>query len=118
MFAEPQTVTVNAVPESLPRVAFGERRGVFQDLDAGIVLTISHTSGKGRRRTTVRLDFNKTAADPLLDGVSKQYSMSTLQIIDTPIVGFDSAEVEANAKALADWVVATGNLSKAVNGES
>lgn len=116
MFSEPQTVTIATVAKPLPRVSFGDYKGIFED-SQGRRLTIGHTFGR-RNRHTVRLDITKTAADPLLDGVSKQYSMSTLVIIDIPPVGFSVTEQADNAKALADFVANATNLSKVVGGES
>lgn len=119
MFSEPQTVTVNAVAKNLPRVSFGDRSGTFLVDDAGTVyqLRISHAIGK-RNRRTVRLDTTKTAADPLLDGVSRQYSMSAYLVIDHPLVGFNATETEQITQALVDWLDAAGTLTKVVGGES
>lgn len=117
MFSEPQSVTVGAVAEDLPRVSFGNFNGIFEDSTAGLRLSIAHQNG-ARHRRTVRLDFTKVAADPLLDGVSKPYSMSAYLVIDHPRVGFDAASIEANAKALVGWLAVTGNLTKVVGGES
>lgn len=117
MFTEPQTVTVSTVGKTLPRTAFGDRRGTFHSVTDGIKLLVSHNSGK-REASTVRIDFTKIAADPLLDGVSKPYSMSAYLTINYPSVGFSAAEIQANAKALNDWLAVAGNLTKVVNGES
>lgn len=117
MFTEPQSVTVNAATIELPRTAFGDRNGLFESVADGIRLRISHVLGK-RTRRQVRFDFTKTAADPLLDGVSRQYSMSAYLVIDQPQVGFDLAETETNVKALVDWCAVAGNLTKVTNGES
>jgi hypothetical protein len=117
MFSEPQSVTVNAVAASLPRVAFADRSGTFQVTDGSLTLKIAHDL-RNRNRRTVRLDFVKTAADPLLDGVSRQYTMSTYVVIDHPKVGFSNTEVENNLKALKDWLATTGNITKVVGGES
>jgi hypothetical protein len=117
MYSEPQTVTVNAVAKPLPRISFGDRKGIFEDSSAGLRLTFGHTVGR-RNRHTERLDITKTAADPLLDGVSKQYSMSVTLVIDIPPVGFSPAEVNFNAKALLDHAGNPANLAKLVGGES
>ncbi len=117
MFAEPQSVTVNAVAKSLPRVSFGDRKGTFSTSIGDIGLTISHDL-KSRNRRNVRLDFAKTAADPLLDGVSRQYTMSAYVVVDHPKVGFDNTEVKNNLKALVDYLAIAGNLDKIVGGES
>jgi len=117
MFAEPQSVTVNTVASSLPRVSFGDRKGVFATSIGDKVLTIAHDL-KSRNRRNVRLDFAKTAADPLQDGVSKQYTMSCYVVVDHPKVGFDNTEVKNNLKALVDYLAVAGNLDKVVGGES
>jgi len=117
MFSEPQTVTVSGAAVNLPRVAFGDRNGLFELVPAGIRLRITHLLGK-RTRRTVRFDFTKTAADPLLDGVSREYSMSVITTADHPPVGFSPAEIEANIKVSNTWLAAAGNLSKVANGES
>lgn len=116
MFSEPQTVTINAVAKTLPRVSFGDRKGVFEDT-LGNRLTVSHSTGK-RNRHIVRLDVTKTAVDPLLDGVSKEYSMSAQLIIDVPPVGFTADEQSKNANALVDWADVAGTLLKVTGGES
>lgn len=117
MFTEPQSVTVSGAAKSLPRVAFGDRKGVFENTTTGHRLSISHVNGK-RGRSTVRLDITKTAADPLLDGVSRQYSMSCLLILDRPLVGFSQTEVEQNAQGFIDWLDTAANLTKVAGGES
>lgn len=117
MFSEPQSVTVSGAAKSLPRVSFGDRKGIFENASTGHTLSVTHVNGK-RNRHTVRLDITKTAADPLLDGVSRQYSMSAYLVLDKPLVGFTAVEAEANAKALVDWFAVAGNLTKIVNGES
>jgi len=116
MFSEPQTVTIAGAAKPLVRVAFGDRKGVFEDT-TGNRLTIQHTAGR-RNRHIVRLDTEKIAADPLLDGVSKAYSMSAQLIIDVPPVGFNVTEMTENAQALVDWADATGILLKVTGGES
>lgn len=117
MFTEPQTVTINAVAKALPRVSTADRNGVFESTALGYALRISHLQGK-RFRRTVRLDATKTAADPLLTGVNRQYSMSAYLVVDHPIVGFSNTEIEQIAQGLTDWLDTPGNLTKVVGGES
>lgn len=118
MFAEPLSVTVNAVSKSLQWVAFGNRKGEFESRADGLKFTISHTSGKARNHRTARLDSTKTASDPLLDGVSRQYGMSAYLVIDSPTVGYNDTEVAQIAQALIDWADNPANLAKVVAGES
>lgn len=118
MFTDPQSVTVNAVPISLPKVgSAGERGSVYENLTDGVQLKITHVIGK-RNRHTVRFDFTKTAADPLLDGVSRQYSMSAYLVIDRPAVGFSSTEAEQNAQAAVDYLDTPGTLTKVIGSQS
>lgn len=117
MLSDSQTVTINAVAKVLPRVAFGDRKGVFENPTTGHTFTVSHQNG-ARGRSTVRLDITKTAADPLLDGVSRQYSMSGYLVLDKPIVGFTQTEVEQNLQGLIDWLDTPANLTKVCGGES
>lgn len=117
MFADTLSVTVNGSAKTLTRVAFGNREGLFEDRANGIRARIFHILGKRDRRTT-RFDFTKTAADPLLDGVSRQYSMSGYFVIDAPKVGFSDTEISQNVQGIVDWLDVPANLSKVVNGES
>jgi len=117
MFSEPQHVFVSAVDKSLPRVSFGDQSGTFENVTEGLRLRISHSKGK-RTRRTVRLDVTKTAPDPLLDGVSKEYSMSVYTTIDHPLVGFSAADVEKYSQTLVDYCDTAGVLTKVINGES
>lgn len=117
MFSEPQTITVATVAKSLQRIAMGNRDGSFESTVDGIKMRVLHVIGK-RTRRTVRIDFTKTAADPLLDGVSRQYSHSVQLVIDQPPVGFSAVELQNNLKALTDWASVSANAVKFVNGES
>jgi hypothetical protein len=117
MFTDPQSVTVNAVAQTLPRVGVGASSAVYSTADGNTKMTVSHANGK-RNRRNARLDFRKIAADPLLDGVSREYSMSAYIVIDHPTVGFTNAEVETNTKALLDKLATAGTLTKLIGGES
>jgi hypothetical protein len=117
MFAEPQSVTVAGAAHSLPRVASGDRKGVFATSTGDYVLTVSHDL-KSRNRRNVRLDSTKTAADPLVSGVNRQYSMSAYVVIDHPKVGFSNTEIKDLLKALTDFLGTAGVSDKIVGGES
>lgn len=117
MFADPQSISVGGAAKTLPRVGIGPASSTYRTADGGMVYTISHQTGK-RNRRTVRLDFAKTAADPLLDGVSRPYTMSAYLVINHPDVGYTNAEVEANTLALVDELKEAGVLTKIIGGES
>jgi len=117
MLLDPQSVSVSGSAKSLPRVSVGANTASYRTSDGAITYTIAHSYGK-RTRRTVRLDFRKVAADPLLDGVSRPYTMSAYVVIDHPDVGFTNAEIESNTKALVDELAEAGNLTKVIGGES
>lgn len=117
MYSDPQSVTVNAVAIPLPRTSFGANSGAFNSADGNTKMTIAHQYGK-RTRRTVRLDFRKIATDPLLDGVSREYSDSVYLVIDHPVVGFSTTEVEKQVKALTDLLGTAGYVTKLLGGES
>lgn len=59
-FADPQTLTINAVANTLPRTSSGTNSGVFTKDDGTVKLSIQHASGK-RIRSSARVDFSKIA---------------------------------------------------------
>lgn len=118
MFTDPQTLTINAVANTLPRTPTGANAGQFTKDDGNVKLTVSHQLGK-RNRRNVRVDFRKVAADPLSTGFNKEYSMSAYLLIDTPVVGFTIVEQKQIVDALTAWLTAStgANVTKVLGGE-
>lgn len=100
-FADPQSVTINAVANSLPRTSSGVNSGVFTKDDGNVRLSVSHQYAK-RTRRTIRLDHSKIAADPLISAQNIKYSMSAYLVVDMPITGYTVAE----AKQIIDGLTA------------
>jgi len=117
MFSEPQTVTINAVAKTLPRVSLGNYDGAFESDVDGLKLRVSHNFGK-RTRRTVRLDSKDIAADPYLDGTNRPVSMSAYLVIDVPPVGYTTTEVSQIVQGLIDWLDTPANLAKVLGSES
>lgn len=117
--ADPQSVTVNAVAQSLPRVGSGEGKGSFRKDDLTYELLASHNRGK-RVRHTIRLNNNKVAVDPLVPSVNVPYSMSVIITIDVPVVGYTLTEQKQIVDGLLGWTTASSgaNLVKLLGGES
>lgn len=117
-FADPQTVTINAVANTLPRVGSGPSSGTFQNADGTVRLSISHAIGK-RARRTVRIDFSKIAADPLT-AENTEFSMSTYVVMDTPLRGLSTVEQKQIVDALVAWLSASSgaNVTKVIGQES
>jgi hypothetical protein len=101
-FADPQSITINAVATSLPRTSSGANSGTFTSNDGLIRETVSHAYGK-RIRRTFRIDHSKVAADPFLSGVNTKYSMSAYIVVDVPVTGYTVTE----AKQVVDGLMAT-----------
>lgn len=116
-YADPQTVTVSGSAKTLARTSSGDNRGAFSSVADGLKLSVTHVAGK-RKSSTVRLDINKVAADPLLNGVNREYTMSVFLTVNTPPVGFTATDVAAYIKALNDWAAVAGNITKLTNNES
>lgn len=118
-FSDPQTVTINAVAQTLPRTASGVTSSIYTKDDGNVKLTISNQSGK-RNRRTIRLDHRKIAADPLLGSVNIEYSMSTYLVVDVPKIGYTIAEAKQIVDALSAYLTASsgGNVTKLLGGES
>lgn len=120
-FADPQSLTINAVANTLPRVSSGANSGVFMKDDGNVALRVSHQYGAKRTRRTIRVDHRKIAADPLLSGANNQYSMSTYLVVDTPTgAGYTVAEAKAIIDAFTAYLTAaTGaKVTQLLGGEN
>lgn len=105
-FTDPQSVTVNAVAQSLVRTGMGPSSGTFTKDDQSYKLTISHQNGR-RVRRQVRLDFSKIATDPLIPTQNAPYSMSAYLVLDQPKVGFTNAELKYVVDGLVAYLTAS-----------
>lgn len=119
MLADPQSVTINAVAKTLPAVSRGQNQSVYQKDDGTVKLSVSHAYGK-RTRRTVRIDFSKIAADPLISAQNIKYSMSTYLVIDQPITGFSVTEAKQIVDALTEYLTASSGakVTSVLGGES
>lgn len=119
MFADPQSVTINAVANSLPRTGQGVSEGNFTKDDGLVKLKISHLYGK-RSRRLIRLDHRKVAADPLATGYNKEYTMSAWLVVDVPTVGYTIAEQKQIVDGLTAYLTASSGakVTQLLGGES
>lgn len=118
-FTDPQTVTINSVAQTLPRVSVGVNTSSYSKDDGNVKLTVSHAYGK-RNRRTVRIDFSKIAADPLISAQNIKYNMAAYAVFDTPVTGFTVAEAKQIVDALTGFLTATSgsNVTKILGGEN
>ncbi len=120
MFADPQTVTINAVAKTLPKTATGPgSSGVYTLDDGSVKLSISHQVGN-RNRRAIRIDHRKTAADPLNPTQNKPFTMSTTLVVDVPAIGYTVAEAKQIVDALTGFLTASSGaaVTKLLGGES
>jgi hypothetical protein len=119
-FAEPQSVTINSVANSLPRVSVGDMKAIYQKDDASVKLTVQHSPGKVSTRRVIRLDTSKIAADPLLPDVNRVVPFGVYLVAITPNVGMSLADQKDQIKGFLGNLSATSdaNLIKWLGGES
>lgn len=116
MFADPQSVTINAVATDLPRVKVGDGNATYRSADETVQLRISHQYTGSRKRRMVRLDQTVIAADPLTSD-NKSQSAGVYLVIDEPNFGFTDVELDYLVDALAGWLSAA-NIAKLLGSES
>jgi len=120
MFADPQSVTINAVANSLPRTSVGNNSASYTKDDGLVKLSISHSTSGKRTRRLIKLDHAKLAADPLTAGVNVKANVQTYLVMDVPEVGYTIAEQKQIVDALVAYLAASSgaNVTKILGGES
>lgn len=118
-FADPQSVTINAVPNTLPRVSVKDNGSVYRKDDGNVEMSISHAYGK-RNRRVLRIDSRKTAPDPLFPSQNTPYNMFCYVVVDVPKVGFTIAEQKQIVDALTAYLTASSGsaVTRLLGGES
>jgi hypothetical protein len=106
MFADPQSVTVNAVAKSMPRVSSKDLSATYLKDDQTFKLTISHTTSNKRIRSMVRIDQKEIVADPLTSENDYE-TLSFYFVVDRPEVGFSSTQVDYLVQGLKTWLDST-----------
>lgn len=116
-YADPQSVTVNAVPKSLPRISSGEASSVYKTADDEFQMRISHQKTKTRMRRMVRIDQKIVAADPL-SAENVYQTAGVYVVVDEPEFGFDDTTLGYLVTALKDWLIAGTNTAKLLGSET
>jgi hypothetical protein len=106
MFSDPQTVTVNAVAQAMPRVETSGRKTIYQKSDQSFTLTLSHTPSRDRVRSMARVDQKAVVADPLT-AVNDYETLSFYVVIDRPLAGFTSTQTEQLITGFKTWLDST-----------
>lgn len=116
MFSEPITVTVNSVGKVMAKVSSKDTSSIYQNADASWKLTISHIESKDRIRSMARIDQRAIVADPLTS-VNDYDTLSFYCVVDRPIYGFSTAQIEQLIAGFKTWLDNTA-IDKLVGLES
>jgi hypothetical protein len=119
MFADPQSVTINSVAQSLARIGQGLNAGLFQKDDESYKLAINHAKGN-RNRRVIRLDNYKVATDPLVPATNAPFRAAVWLAVDVPKVGYTIAEQALLTNGFLAYLSASSYavMTKFLGGES
>jgi type IV secretory pathway TrbF-like protein len=118
-FADPQSITVNAVAQVLARTGSGISSGQFTQADGTNALTISHQYGKRTRRAMKFVD-SKVAANPFDTTRNEKVSMSVTLVVDVPPQGYTITEQKYLVDGLIAYLEASSGavITQLLGGES
>jgi hypothetical protein len=118
MFADPQSVTIDAVATPFNKVGSTQpdRKGVYTNADNSVELWVTQNKTAGRFRRELRLTTKKVAADPI-SAVNKEVSSSVIIVVDEPRYGFSDAELKVQIQAALDWANVSTNVDQLLGGE-
>jgi hypothetical protein len=118
-FSDPQSVTINSVAQSMPRVSAGANTGAFRTNDGLHKLDVSHQYGAKRSRHMIKLTQSKITTDPYNDAQNIAVGMSAYLVIDVPVTGFSVAEQKLVVDGLTAYLAASSGakVSQLLGGE-
>jgi len=118
-FADPQSITVNAVAQSMPRTGSGINSGTFTQDDGTNALFINHQYGK-RTRRAMKFTDSKIAANPFDTTRNEQVSMSVTLVVDVPPQGYTITEAKYVVDGLIAYLTASSGakVTQLLGGES
>jgi hypothetical protein len=115
VFADPQSLTINAVATSFPLIKRVGQESTYRSGDAAYTLRISHQEN-GRNRRVARLDNTKVSTHPLT-GLQTEVSSSVYIVVDSAKFGYTDAELTSMVDALKAWLT-SANVGRLLDGES
>lgn len=119
-FADPQTITINAVAGTFNRVDTQGSRSVYRTADGFWTLTISHQKRAGGRSNRMyRVDHTKVAPDVYTSDNTK-YTFSAWLSVDAPELGYTVVEQKQVVDGMIAALQASSGLAitKLLGGES
>jgi hypothetical protein len=121
-FADPITITVNAVNKNLARVFQPIAGGpsVFSMADETFKAEISHQLIKGKReRHLWKVTQKAITANPFVPAENVENYATCYIVVDNPRQGFTDVELQYLVQATTSFIASvTGNRDKLINGEA
>lgn len=104
--ADPISVTVNAVAQSLARgpAKAGVSASTYSKDDGSYIMTIGQSLGAKRNQFRARLDHTKLSSDPFVTANNVRVSSSVYLIMDMPVLGYTTVEVKDMALGLTGFL--------------
>lgn len=117
--ADPQSVKINAVETSLPRVSNGNYSSEYSSADGTAKLKVSTQNGN-RKRQLIRLDWTKVTPDPYVSSQNIDVSTSIYLVVDRELVGFTNEELKKTVEGFFEILTksSSANLVKFLASES
>lgn len=118
-YADPQTLTVATVANSLPRTGSSINGGMFTSADRKYSLEISHQRSN-RFRHLMKLTVTQTVSNPLVPSQNQVVTDTVHLVVDHPVNGVAASDVVDHVKAFLDLLRDTGSyaaVTKLVTGE-
>lgn len=117
--SDPQSITINAIAHSLPRVGSTGTSSTYSSNDGTVTETVSHRPGR-RNRRVVRVDHSKVAPDPLISAQNIKHSMACYIVVDAPVTGYTVAEQKQVVDGLIAQLSASSGamITKVLGGEN
>lgn len=120
MFSDPQSITVNAVAKSMPRIQQDGQSSLYQMSDQTFSLALRHTaikkSGKNRIKSLASFTQRAVVPDPLTSVNDFETVTISLQI-DRPEAGFTATQIDQMVAGFKTWLDTT-NVGKLYGRES
>jgi len=111
---DPLSLTIAAATSPLPRIIDDGLKSVYISADGKITETVSHQVTSQKRRTLVRIDLSKVAADPFT-AVNKVIPASVQFVFEFPTWGYTEQEkIDAYVGLNAQLTAATNAILKRV----
>lgn len=114
--ADPQTVTINTVAQTLNQVEVDRQRTLYQKADETVKLTVSHQQSGQRTRRMIRLEQRVLATNPLTSQQDYRTAVAYI-VIEQPEYGFSITELGYLVTALCGWCTTGTNTTKVLEGQ-